>query len=69
MQRLGIAGRKTSFLLRTIGQERVVSSCALDGLVVAGLGSDNFYSLSEVLSHRKNLKGGHTSRKCKFSVL
>lgn len=40
VQRLGITGRKTSFaVLHTVGQELVVSGCALDGIEVAGLGS------------------------------
>lgn len=53
MQRLNITGRKTSFLLRTMGQQRVVSSSALNGLEVAGLGSNSFYSLPEVLTQNK----------------
>ncbi len=85
MQRLNITGRKTSFLLRTMGQEKVVSTCALNGLEVvvevAGLGSNNFYSLPEVLtqnkmpvttrtlSHRKNCKSGHIFLMCRFPAL
>ena len=44
-QRLSIDGRKTNFLL--------VSMRALSGLEVAGLDSNHFYSLPEVLTQRK----------------
>ena len=53
MQRLNITGRKASFLLRTMGQEKVVPTSALNGLEVAGLGSNSFYSLPEVLTQDK----------------
>ena len=36
-----------------MGQEKVVSTHALSGLEVAGLNSNHFYSLPEVLTHRK----------------
>lgn len=50
MQRLNVNGRRTNFLLRTIGQERVVSSHDLNGLEVTGLDSNHFHSLPEVLT-------------------
>lgn len=55
MQRLNIIGRKTSFLLRTMGREKVVLTSALNGLEVAGLGSNSFYSLPEVLTQNEML--------------
>ena len=53
MQKLNIDGRITNFLLRTMGQEKVVFAHALNGLEVAGLDSNQFYSLPEVLTQRK----------------
>lgn len=71
MRRLDIAGRKTSFLLHTMGQEKVVSSCALDELEVAGLGSYNCYSLQKVLSQKKKMPvttSNMVTRRCTFPV-
>lgn len=48
-----IAVRKTNVLLRTMGQERVVSTHACSGLEVAKLDSNHFYSLPEVLTQSK----------------
>lgn len=53
MQRLNINGRRTNFLLRTMGQEKIVSTHALNGLEVASLDSNHFYSLPEVLTQRQ----------------
>lgn len=50
MQELNINGRKADFLLRTMGQEKVVSTNALNGQEVSGLDSNFFYSLPEVLT-------------------
>lgn len=53
MQRLNITGKKTSPLLCTMGREKVVSTSALNDLEVAGLGSNSFYSLPEVLTQNE----------------
>lgn len=53
MQRLSITGRRTSFLLSTVGQETVVPAYSITGLEVAELDSNSFYSLPEVLMQKK----------------
>lgn len=53
MQRLNISGRRTSFLLQTMGQERVVPAYSLSSLEVSGLGNNLFYELPEVLTQKK----------------
>ncbi len=53
MHTLNVTGRQTNFLLRTMGQERVVPSTLLKGLEVSGLNGDTFYNLPEVLTQRK----------------
>ena len=53
MQRLNIAGRRTSFLLQTMGQERVVPAYSLSSLEVSGLENNLFYRLPEVLTQKK----------------
>lgn len=45
MQRLHLTGRKGHILLRTMGQEKVVSSNIVSGLEVAALEGDNFFEL------------------------
>ena len=53
MQRLNIAGRRTSFRLQTMGQERVVPAYSLSSLEVSGLENNLFYKLPEVLTQKK----------------
>ncbi|XP_020556881.2 uncharacterized protein LOC110014410 [Oryzias latipes] len=53
MQKLNVTGRRTSFLLRTMGQETVVPAYSLIGLEVSGVEDHNFYPLPEVLTQRK----------------
>ena len=53
MQRLNIAGRRTSFLLQTMGQERVVPAYSLSSLEVSGLENNLFYKLPKVLTQKK----------------
>ena len=53
MQRLNVTGRRTSFLLRTMGQETVVPTYSLTGLDVSDLGGDDFYILPEVFTQKK----------------
>ena len=52
MQRLNLAGRRTNFLLQTMGQERVVPAYSLSGVEIAGLETNLFYKLPEVLTQR-----------------
>ena len=47
MHKLNLIGRKGRILLRTMGQERVVSSNIVSGLEVAALEGDNFLELQE----------------------
>lgn len=53
MQKLNVVGRRTSFLLRTMGQETVVPAYSLVGLEVSGVGDHKFYPLPEVLTQKK----------------
>ena len=53
MKKLNAAGKRTSFLLRTMGQETVETVYSLKGLEVAGLDSSDFYMLPEVLTQEK----------------
>lgn len=53
MQQLNITGRRTNFLLHTMGQEKVVPAYALTGLEVSDLESNDFYVLPEVLTQSK----------------
>ncbi len=53
MKKLNAAGKRTSILLRTMGQETVETVYSLKGLEVAGLYSSDFYMLPEVLTQEK----------------
>lgn len=53
MQKLNITGKRTHFLLKTMGQEKVVPAHSLLGLEVSGLEENNFYLLPEVLTQKK----------------
>jgi len=53
MQKLNITGRRTNFLLFTMGQETVVPAFSLTGLEVSDLDSNCFYRLPEVLTQMK----------------
>ena len=53
MKKLKLTGKKTSFLLRTMGQEKVVPAHALSGLEVSEVDSNNFYSLPEVFTQKE----------------
>lgn len=50
MQRLNLQGTKTSILLRTMGQEKVVESQILTGLEVSKLDCNQFVKLPEVFT-------------------
>ncbi|XP_037620552.1 uncharacterized protein LOC119485230 [Sebastes umbrosus] len=53
MQRLNVTGRRTSFLLHTMGQETVVPAYSLTGLEVSDLDGNDFYILPEVFTQKK----------------
>ncbi|KAK0147803.1 hypothetical protein N1851_012494 [Merluccius polli] len=53
MRKLNITGKGTSFLLRTMGQERVVPAYSLSGLEVSDLDSNNLYALPEVYTQKE----------------
>lgn len=53
MKKLNAAGKQTSFLLRTMGQETVKTAYSLTGLEVAGLESNDFHMLPDVLIQEK----------------
>lgn len=53
MQRLNLAGRRTHFLLQTMGQERVVPAYSVSGLEVSGIDEHLFYRLPETLTQGK----------------
>lgn len=61
MQKLHLTGRKGRILLRTMGQEKVVSSNIVSGLEVAALEGDNFLELPRAYTqesmpvHRGNI--------------
>lgn len=61
MNKLNLTGRKTRILLRTMGQEKVVSSYIVSGLEVAGLDDDNYcelpntYTQESMPVHRGNI--------------
>uniref|UniRef100_A0A8C8DI38 Uncharacterized protein n=1 Tax=Oryzias sinensis TaxID=183150 RepID=A0A8C8DI38_9TELE len=50
--RLGLTGKKSRILLRTMGQEKVVSSYVVSGLEVAGLQGDNFCELPKTYTQQ-----------------
>nr|XP_054607751.1 uncharacterized protein LOC129167238 [Nothobranchius furzeri] len=47
-KKLNVQGPKINILLRTMGQERLVSSCFATGLEISGLQSNSFVELPEV---------------------
>lgn len=53
MQQLNITGKRTSFLLRTMGQEKVVPAYTMSGLEVAAVDSNIFYPLPEVFTQKE----------------
>lgn len=53
MQTLKMTGTKTHFLLKTMGQERVVPSNSLVGMEVSGLEVNDFHPLPEVLTQKQ----------------
>lgn len=53
MHRLKLKGKKTNILLKTMGNQRSVSSSILTGLEVSSLYNDIFYSLPEVFTQEK----------------
>ncbi|KAJ0068359.1 hypothetical protein NL108_005935 [Boleophthalmus pectinirostris] len=53
MKRLNLPGKRTHFVLQTMGQERVVSAHSLTGLKVSALETDIFYELPDVFTQNK----------------
>ena len=53
MQRLNITGKRTQFLLKTMGQKKVVPTFAVSGMEVAGLAGKSFYPLPEILTQKE----------------
>lgn len=53
MHALNVTGRQTNFLLRTMGQEKVVPTYLLRGLEVSGINEDTFHRLPEVMTQKK----------------
>lgn len=53
MQQLNITGKKTSFLLKTMGQEKIVPAYSLAGMEVSELKGKSFYPLPEVLTQKE----------------
>lgn len=53
MHQLNVSGKRTNFMLRTMGQERVTTAYILSGLEVAELDGENFYPLPEVFTQRE----------------
>ncbi len=53
MDRLNLSGRKTKILLRTMGQERIVDSCIVSDLEVAGLDSDWYCEMPDIFTQRE----------------
>ncbi len=53
MQRLNLSGRKTQFLLQTMGQERVVPVNVLSGLEVSAIDGNIFYQLPDTLTQKQ----------------
>lgn len=51
MRQLGVPGKKTQVLLRTMGQEKPVSCFMLSDLEVCGLTENKYISLPEVYTH------------------
>lgn len=50
MHKLGLIGKKAHILLRTMGQEKVVSSHIVSGLEVAGLKCGDFFELPKTFT-------------------
>ncbi|KAJ8352164.1 hypothetical protein SKAU_G00236400 [Synaphobranchus kaupii] len=51
MRQLGVHGKRTQILLRTMGQEKPVSCYVLSDLEVSGLSENKYIGLPEVLTH------------------
>ncbi|KAL7883055.1 hypothetical protein SRHO_G00007130 [Serrasalmus rhombeus] len=52
MRKLNLAGAKTNILLRTLGQERTVSTFSFKGLQISGLTQETFLDLPEVFTEK-----------------
>lgn len=52
-EELNLNGKKINILLRTMGQEKSVSCCVIDGLEISGLNTNNFFPLPAVYTQQK----------------
>lgn len=52
MNRLNLSGRKTGILLRTMGQEKMVSSYVVSDLEVASLDLDHYCDLADLFTQK-----------------
>lgn len=52
MRRLNVTGQKVSILLRTMNQEKPVTSHHISGLEVSSLDKNDFIQLSNVFTHK-----------------
>lgn len=50
MDKLNLSGRKTKILLRTMGQEKIVDSCIVSDLEVAGLDSGSYCQMPDIFT-------------------
>ncbi len=78
MKELRLTGRKSNILLRTMGQERSVSTHVFTELEISGLNENNFVDLPQVFSqkeipvkketfrNRRMLRNGSTLMRCIF---
>lgn len=53
MQKLNVTGKRTNFLLRTMGQTKVTPAYSLFDVEVSGLDSNDFYLLPEIITQQK----------------
>ena len=53
MDRLNLSGRKTTIILRTMGQEIIVDSCIVSDLEVAGLNSGWYCEMPDIFTQRR----------------
>lgn len=53
MQKLNVTGRRTSLLLRTMGQEKIVPAYSLTDLEITGLDSNDFLMLPEIFTQKE----------------
>lgn len=60
MNRLGLSGKKTNILLRTMGQDKVTTTHVVSGLEVASLNKDAFWELPDADKSTQNTMPVHS---------